>query len=177
MLQIAGGLEEEEELEEEGTFPPFPGEGSGLPPFPELPDFPTDFPPFPTDFPPFPTDFPDFSEPDPSEGSDGEGEEDENDSTSSGGLLEYRFFPVDQNKLECEAFSLTCLGLQGVVDKAARSNITCQLNEKCDTVNCFVDVFQNGAQFPLSMKFNPCKEPRPSVNLVLRNPDTDRVSS
>ena len=193
MLQIAGGPEEEEELEEEGIFPPFPGEGSGLPPFPELPDsptdfppfptdfppFPTDFPPFPTDFPPFPTDFPDFPEPDhdPSEGTNGEEEEDENDSTSSGGLLEYRFFPIDQNKLECEAFSLTCLGLQGVMDKAARSNITCQLNKKCDTVNCFVDVFQNGAQFPLSMKFNPCKEPRPSVNLVLRNPDTDRVSS
>ena len=69
-----------------------------------------------------------------------------------------------------------CLGLQGVVDKAARSNLTCQINTKCDTVNCFVDVFQNGALFPLSMKFNPCKEPRPSVNLVLKNPDTGKVS-
>jgi hypothetical protein len=161
-------------MEEEGTFPPFPGEGSGFPPFPEFPDFPTDFPPFPTDFPPFPTDFPHFDEPDPSEDSTG-GEEEEN-SASSDGLLEYRFFPVDQSKPECEVFSLTCLGLQGVVDKAARSNITCQVNAKCDTLNCFVDVFQNGAQFPLSMTFNPCKEPRPSVYLVLRNPDSGRVS-
>ena len=158
-------------MEEEGTFSPFP-EGSGFPPpppFPEFPDYPTDFP----EFPPLPTDFPDFPESDPSEESAGE----EENSASSDGLLEYRFFPVDQTKPECEVFSLTCLGLQGVVDKAARSNITCQINKVCDTLNCFVDVFQNGAQFPLSMTFNPCKEPRPSVYLVLRNPDSGKVSS
>lgn len=71
---------------------------------------------------------------------------------------------------------MMCLGLQGVVDKAARSNLTCQTNTECDTVNCFVDVFQNGALFPLSMKFNPCKEPRPSVAITLKQPDTEKVS-
>ena len=73
-------------------------------------------------------------------------------------------------------FSLTCLGLQGVVDKAARSNLSCQTNAECDTVNCFVDVFQNGALFPLSMKFNPCRESRSSVTIILKQPDTEKVS-
>ena len=63
------------------------------------------------------------------------------------------------------------------MDKAARSNLTCKTNAKCDTVNCFVDVFQNGALFPLSMRFDSCKEPRPSVDLTLQELDTKKVST
>lgn len=59
--------------------------------------------------------------------------------------------------------------MQGVVDKAARSNISCKTNQKCDGVDCLIDVFQNGALFPMSMIINPCQRPKPSVDLTLFN--------
>lgn len=100
-----------------------------------------------------------------------EAEEGDN-SDNLNAVLEYTFFPVDRSSAECEVFSLTCLGLQGVVDKAARSNLSCETNRKCDGVDCLVDVFQKGALFPMSMIFNPCRDPMPSVDLILKEPDT-----
>ena len=55
------------------------------------------------------------------------------------------------------------------MDKAARSDITCQTNRNCDGVDCLIDVFQNGALFPMSLTVNPCREPMPSVDLTFKD--------
>lgn len=80
-------------------------------------------------------------------------------------VLDYTYVPYSRDEMECEFFNPTCLSLQTISEKAYRSNRSCPTIRNCTGLQCFLDLFETGALFPVNILPQPCDS---SVTLEIR---------
>jgi len=81
-------------------------------------------------------------------------------------LFPYGKIPI--NKSACP--TTTCGALQFIsLSRSVANNVSCETNEVCDGLECLVDVFGTGVQFPVLATVMPCNQP-PAIHIAFTEP-------